>query len=102
MKQGKGEEYMILKKAAAKAKELVCKSLEKSNNLTWNEIIACWLTVAGVSSLVPSLFCSFATFVTTELSILFETRIIGSILLIIVAQLILLNENMKKNKKKEC
>lgn len=93
---------MILKKAAAKAKELVCKSLEKSDNLTWNEIIACWLTVAGVSSLVPSLFCSFTTFVTTELSILFETRIIGSILLIIVAQLILLNENLKKNKKKEC
>lgn len=87
---------MILKKAATKVKELVSKSLEKSNNLTWKEIIARWLTVAGVSSLLPSLFCSFTTFVTTELSILFEVRIITSILLIIVAQLILLNENLKK------
>lgn len=93
---------MILKKAATKVKELVGKSLEKSDNLTWNEIIARWLTAAGIGSLVPSLFCSFTIFVTTELSILFEVRIIGSILLIIVAQLILLNENLKKNKKKEC
>lgn len=93
---------MILKKAATKVKELVGKLLEKDNNLTWKEIIARWLTVAGVSSLLPSLLCSFTTFVTTELSILFETRIISGILLIIVAQLILLNENLKKNKKKEC
>lgn len=87
---------MILKKAVTKVKEFVGRLLEKSNNSTWNEIIALWLTVAGVSSLVPSLFCSFTTFVTTELSILFETRIISGILLIIVAQLILLNENLKK------
>lgn len=93
---------MILKKAATKVRELVGKLLEKDNNLTWKEIIARWLTVAGVSSLLPSLFFSFTTFVTTELSILFEVRIIASILLIIVAQLILLNENLKKNKKKEC
>ena len=87
---------MILKKAATKVRELVGKLLEKDNNLTWKEIIAHWLTVAGVSSLLPSLFFSFTIFVTTELSILFEIRIIGSILLIIVAQLILLNENLKK------
>lgn len=87
---------MILKKAATRVKEFVGKLLEKGNNLTWKEIIARWLTVAGVSSLLPSLFCSFTTFVTTELSILFETRIIGSILLIILAQLIFLNENLKK------
>lgn len=87
---------MILKKAATKVKELVGKVLEAQNNLTWSEIIARWLTVAGISSLLPSLFFSFTTFVTTELSILFEIRIIGSILLIIVAQLILLNENLKK------
>lgn len=87
---------MILKKAATKVKKLVGKVLDSYGNSTWKETIARWLTVAGVSSLVPSLFCSFTTFVTTELSILFETRIIGSILLIIVAQLILLNENLKK------
>lgn len=87
---------MILKKVATKVKELVGKLLEKDNNLTWKEIIARWLTVAGVSSLLPSLFFPFTTFVTTELSILFEVRIIASILLIIVAQLILLNENLKK------
>ena len=92
---------MILKKAATKVKGLIGKVLDSYGNSTWNEIIAHWLTVAGVSSLVPSLFCSFTIFVTTELSILFEIRIIGSILLIIVAQLILLNENLKKNKKKE-
>lgn len=47
---------MILKKAATKVKELVGKLLESGNNLTWKEIIALWLTVAGVSSLLPSLF----------------------------------------------
>ena len=93
---------MILKKAATKVKELVGKVLDSYSDSTWNEIIARWLTAAGIGSLVPSLFCSFTIFVTTELSILFETKIIGSILLIIVAQLILLNENLKKNKKKEC
>lgn len=93
---------MILKKAATKIKEFVGKLLEKNNNLTWNEVIAHWLTAAGIGSVVPSLFCSFTTFVTTELSILFEVRIIGSVLLIVLAQLILLNENLKKNKKKEC
>ena len=87
---------MILKKIVVKVKEPVGKLLEKGNNLTWKEVIAIWITVAGVSSLLPSLVCSFTTFVTTELSILFEVRIITSILLIIVAQLILLNENLKK------
>ena len=87
---------MILKKAATKVKELVGKLLESGNNLTWKEIIARWLTAAGIGSLVGSSFYSFTTFVTTELSILFEVRIIASILLIIVAQLILLNENLKK------
>lgn len=87
---------MILKKAATKVKELVSERLEKSDNLTWNEIIARWLTAAGIGSVVPSLFCSFTTFVTTELSILFEVRIVGSVLVLILAQLILLNENLKK------
>ena len=87
---------MILKKVAAKVKEFVGKSLEKSDNLTWNEIIARWLICAGVGSLVPSLFYSLTTFVTTELSILFEIRIVGSVLFIILGQLILLNKNLKK------
>lgn len=39
---------MILKKAATKVKELIGKLLEKGDNSTWSEIIALWLTVAGV------------------------------------------------------
>lgn len=87
---------MILKKAATKVKELLGKCLEWCGKLTWIEIIAYWLICAGVGSLVPSLFYSLTTFVTTELSILFEIRIVGSVLFIILAQLILLNKNLKK------
>ena len=87
---------MILKKAAAKVKEFVGKRLEWCGKLTGIETIAYWLICAGVGSLVPSLFYSLTTFVTTELSILFEIRIVGSVLFIILAQLILLNEKFKK------
>ena len=87
---------MILKKAATKVKELVGKLLEKDNNLTWKEVIAIWITVAGAVALCISLFYSMTTFVTTELSILFAVDIVGEILFLILAQLILLNENLKK------
>lgn len=96
MKQGKGEEYMILKKAVAKVKELVGKLLEKYNDVTWKEVIAIWITVAGAVALCISLFYSMTTFVTTELSILFAVDIVGEVLLLILAQLILLNEKLKK------
>lgn len=92
---------MILKKATAKIKELVGKLLESGNNLTWKKVIATWITVAGAVALCISLFYSMTTFVTTELSILFAVDIVGEIFLIL-AQLIFLNENLKKNKKKEC
>ena len=87
---------MILKKAATKVKELVGKLLEKDNNLTWKEVIAIWITVAGAVALCISLLYSMTTFVTTELSILFAVDIVGEILFLILAQLILLNENLKK------
>lgn len=93
---------MILKKAATKVKELVGKLLEKGNNLAWKEIIACWLTVAGVTSLLVNLYYAYTVHIATDLSILFEVEVVGSILILILAQLILLNENLKKNKKKEC
>lgn len=93
---------MILKKTAAKVKELVGKLLEKYSDITWKEVIAIWITVAGAVALCISLSYSMTTFVTTELSILFAVDIVGEILLLILAQLILLNENLKKNKKKEC
>ena len=96
MKQEKGEEYMILKKAVVKVKEFVGKLLEKGNNLTWKEVIAIWITVAEAVALCISLFYSTTTFVTTELSILFAVDIVGEVLLLILAQLILLNENLKK------
>lgn len=87
---------MILKKTAAKVKELVGKLLEKFNDITWKEVIAIWITVAGAVALCISLFYSMTTFVTTELSILFAVDIVGEVLLLILAQLILLNENLKK------
>ena len=93
---------MILKKAATKVRELVGKLLESGNNLTWKKVIAIWITVAGAVALCISLFYSMTTFVTTELSILFAVDIVGEILFLILAQLILLKENLKKNKKKEC
>lgn len=93
---------MILKKAAAKVKELIGKSLEKSDNLTWNEIIARWLTTAGVASLLVNLYYAYTVHIATDLSILFEVEVVGSVLVLILAQLIFLNENLKKNKKKEC
>lgn len=93
---------MILKKAATKVKELVGKLLEKDNNLTWKEIIARWLTTAGVASLLVNLYYAYTVHIATDLSILFEVEIVGSVLVLILAQLIFLNENLKKNKKKEC
>ena len=87
---------MILKKAATKAKELVGKVFNKYINMTWSQIFALSLTVAGVSQFVINLFYSTTTIISTELSILFEARIVSGILLIIVAQLILLNEKLKK------
>lgn len=93
---------MILKKTVVKVKELVSKSLEKSGNSTWNEIIARWLTTAGVASLLVNLYYAYTVHIATDLSILFEVEIVGSILVLILAQLIFLNENLKKNKKKEC
>lgn len=93
---------MILKKAATKVKELVGKLLERGNNLTWKEIIAIWLTVGGSVAFCISLFHSISTSVSIELSILFEMQIVSNVLLVILAQLIFLNENLKKNKKKEC
>lgn len=93
---------MILKKTVVKVKELVSKSLEKSGNSTWNEIIARWLTTAGVVSLLVNLYYAYTVHIATDLSILFEVEVVGSILVLILAQLIFLNENLKKNKKKEC
>lgn len=87
---------MILKKAATKVKEFVGKLLEKYNDVTWKEIIATWITVAGAVALYISLSYSMTTFVTTELSILFAVDIVGEVLFLILAQLILLNENLKK------
>lgn len=87
---------MILKKATTKVKELVGKSLEKGNNSTWNEIIARWLTTAGVASLLVNLCYAYTVHIATDLSILFEVEVVGSILILILAQLILLNENLKK------
>lgn len=87
---------MILKKAATKVKELVSKLVDKYINMTWSKIFSLSLTVAGVGQLVIYLFYSTSTLISVERSILFEARIIGGILAIILAQLILLNENLKK------
>ena len=87
---------MILKKAATKAKEYVSKLFNKYINMTWSQIFALSLTIAGVGQFVINLFYSMTTFISTELSILFEARIIGGVLLVILAQLILLNKNLKK------
>ena len=93
---------MILKKVVTKVKECVGKLVDKLVNMAWSRIIALSLIIGGVGSFLIHYHFSATTFVTTELSILFEARIITSILFVIVAQLILLNENLKKNKKKEC
>lgn len=93
---------MILKKAATKVKELVGKVLDSYGNSTRKEIIACWLTTAGVASLLVSLYYAYIIHIATDLSILFEVEVVGSVLVLILAQLIFLNENLKKNKKKEC
>ena len=93
---------MILKKAAAKVKELVGKVLDGYGNSTWNEIIARWLTTAGIASLLVNLCYAYTVHIATDLSILFEVEVVGSVLVLILAQLIFLNENLKKNKKKEC
>jgi hypothetical protein len=93
---------MVLKKATAKIKELVGKALDSYGNSTWNEIIARWLTTAGVASLLANLCYAYTVHIATDLSILFEVEVVGSILVLILAQLIFLNENLKKNKKKEC
>lgn len=87
---------MILKKATTKVKECVGKVFNKYINMTWSQIFALSLTIAGVGQFVINLFYSMTTFISTELSILFEARIIGSVLLVILAQLILLNEKLKK------
>ena len=87
---------MILKKAVTKVKELVGKSLEKSGNSTWNEIVAHWLTTAGVASLLVNLYYAHTVHIATDLSILFEVEVVGSVLVLILAQLIFLNENLKK------
>lgn len=93
---------MILKKAAARVKELLGKGLDRYGNSTWNEIIARWLTTAGVASLLVNLYYAYTVHIATDLSILFEVEVVGSVLVLILAQLIFLNENLKKNKKKEC
>lgn len=93
---------MIVKKAATKVKEFVGKALDGYGNSTWNEIIARWLTTAGVASLLVNLYYAYTVHIATDLSILFEVEVVGSILVLILAQLIFLNENLKKNKKKEC
>lgn len=93
---------MILKKAVTKVKELVGKVLDSYGNSTWNEIIAHWLTTAGVASLLVNLYYTYTVHIATDLSILFEVEVVGSVLVLILAQLIFLNENLKKNKKKEC
>ena len=87
---------MILKKAATKVKELVGKVLDSYGNSTRNEIIARWLTIAGVASLLVNLYYAYTIHITTDLSILFEVEVVGSVLVLILAQLIFLNENLKK------
>lgn len=87
---------MILKKAATKVKEFVGKTLDSYGNSTWNETIACWLTTAGVASLLMNLYYAYTVHIATDLSILFEVEVVGSILVLILAQLIFLNENLKK------
>lgn len=92
----KGEEDMILKKAATKVKELVGKVLDSYSNSTWKEIVASWITAAGIGSLLVSLYYAYTVHIDTDLSILFTADCIVSILALILAQLILLNENLKK------
>lgn len=87
---------MILKKAATKVKELVGKVLDSYGNSTWNETIARWLTTAGVASLLINLYYAYTVHIATDLSILFEVEVVGSVLVLILAQLIFLNENLKK------
>lgn len=87
---------MILKKAATKIKELVGKVLDDYGNSTWNEIIARWLTTAGVASLLINLYYAYTVHIATDLSILFEIEVVGSVLVLILAQLIFLNEKLKK------
>lgn len=87
---------MILKKAATKVKELVGKVLDSYGNSTWNEIIARWLTTAGVASLLVNLYYAYTVHIATDLSILFEIDVVGSVLVLILAQLIFLNEKLKK------
>ena len=87
---------MILKKAATKVKELVGKILDSYGNSTWNETIARWLTTAGVASLLVNLYYAYTVHIATDLSILFEVGVVGSVLVLILAQLIFLNEKLKK------
>lgn len=87
---------MILKKAATKVKELVGKVLDSYGNSTWNETIARWLTTAGVASLLVNLYYAYTVHIATDLSILFEIDAVGSVLVLILAQLIFLNEKLKK------
>ena len=87
---------MILKKAATKVKELVGKVLDSYDNSTWNETIARWLTTAGVTSLLVNLYYAYTVHIATDLSILFEIDVVGSVLVLILAQLIFLNEKLKK------
>lgn len=87
---------MILKKIATKVKELVGKDLDRYGNSTWNEIIAHWLTTAGIASLLVNLYYAYTVHIATDLSILFEVEVVGSVLVLILAQLIFLNENLKK------
>lgn len=87
---------MILKKIATKVKELVGKDLDRYGNSTWNEIIARWLTTAGVASLLVNLYYAYTVHIATDLSILFEVEVVESILVLILAQLIFLNEKLKK------
>lgn len=87
---------MILKKTVTKVKELVGKVLDSYGNSTWNETIARWLTTAGVASLLVNLYYAYTVHITTDLSILFEIDVVGSVLVLILAQLIFLNEKLKK------
>lgn len=87
---------MILKKVATKVKDFVGKVLDSYGNSTWNEVIARWLTTAGVASLLINLYYAYTVHIATDLSILFEIDAVGSVLVLILAQLIFLNEKLKK------
>lgn len=87
---------IFIEKITNKTKELGTQLEKRFNDVTWKEIIAIWLTVGGSVAFCISLFHSISTSVSIELSILFEMQIVSNVLLVILAQLILLNERLKK------